>query len=392
MLSHPDLVHELLVKRHKSLNRPETIRNAFHDTFPENLFMSNGAYWQNQRKLMTPAFHSQRIKAYADTMVDYTLAEMGNWQTNHEIDIDASMVDITVKVIIKTMFGIDFDENAAEMTRLLTEMLEIGAIRAKRGFRIPAWLPIDENRTMQSHGAVFTQNMMQVINDWRKHGEDRGDLLSMLMLSRYDDGSPMTDDQIISELVTVFVAGHDTTAHTLAYAWYAMAENPDVETNLHEEIARVLQGRRATLEDLRNLTEKIVKEALRRHPVSNATSRQAIEDIELGGHHIEKGAIFTASPWILHFDERWWDDPHAFKPERWTVEKESTMPKYSYIPFGGGPRICIGNQFAMMEAKLVLATIAQHHRFALKPDFKLEVASRFTISPIDGIPMTVHQR
>jgi cytochrome P450 len=218
--------------------------------------------------------------------------------------------------------------------------------------------------------------------------------LSMLLAAHDEDGSQMTDRQLRDEVMTIFLAGHETTALTLSWAWYLLAQNPEVEKNFHAELDGVLGKRAATVADLGNLkyTEMIAKESMRLYPPAYGLGRQALEDCEIGGFHVPRKAQVFMFPWAMHRDSRYFDDPSGFRPERWTEEFASSLPKYAYFPFGGGPRACIGNFFAMMEVVLLLATIGQRFRFTLPPNETVELLPAMSLRPKGDLTVRLHAR
>jgi cytochrome P450 len=235
----------------------------------------------------------------------------------------------------------------------------------------------------------------QIIAERRGTDEDKGDLLSMLMLAQDEDGSQMTDQQLRDEVVTLFAAGHETTSNVMTWLWYLLSQHPDVETKLHEELDQVLAGRAPTLADLQSLPYAlmVIKETMRLYPPAwILNGRTAVEDIEIGGYLIPKGSRVFISPYAMHRLPQYFPDPEQFDPERWLPEREAALPKYAYIPFGGGPRVCIGNSFALMEAHLLLATIAQQYRLSLAPGQNIVPAALITMSPESGLRMRVEER
>lgn len=394
-LGDPALVQEFLVKKHKSFHKDLVVKRSTRSFTQDNIFNSDGEFWKKQRKLMQPAFHSQRIGAYADDMVALTKAELDTWQQDDVIDVDQVMAEITMRIIVKTMFNTGIDEDIDELGQAIQDLFAIAGAGVTSLLQLPLWVPTPRNQKVKLYSEKLTDMYQRIMNEWREHGEDRGDLLSMLMLSEYDDGTKMSDAQIMSELGTIFGAGHETTAKTLTFAWYMLSENPDIAAKLHEEVDQVLGGRLATLADLKQLTytEQIIKETMRLFPAAIAVSRVAIEDVEIGGHTVKKGQSVGVSFWTLHRDERWYPEPLKFDPERWSPENEAKIPRYAYVPFGAGPRVCLGNQFAMMEAQLVLATIAQHYTLTLREGVKIEPEYRFALHPgVDTVPMIAKLR
>lgn len=395
LIRHPDLIQEFLVKRASSFHKIPILVKATQEVVDDNLFNMDGERWKKQRKVIQPAFHSKRIGAYADTMVSLTQTQVQNWQDGEVIDIAEMMADITMHIIVETMFHANIDDVLDGLAPTITELFAIMGASATTLLKPPSWMPTERNRRLKAGREKLNAIYERVMTEWRKTGEDRGDLLSMLMMARYDDGSPMSDKQIMAELGTIFLAGHETTATALTFAWYALSQHPHIVEKLHEEVDRVLAGRPATLLDLKELvyTEQIIKETMRLYPPATGVTRVAIEDVEIGGYLIKKGQNVTVPFWILHRDERWYTDPLKFDPSRWQAEIEEQLPRYAYLPFGAGPRVCVGNQFAMMEAQFVLATIAQNFEMNLEPGTHIKPEVRFTLHPgVDKLLMKLQKR
>lgn len=395
-LNHPDLIRELLVKRAKVTRKQFTIKRISETYTEANLFSSDGDFWKQQRKLMQPAFHSQRIGAYADEMVAQTEQALADWQDGATIDIDRFMADLTMRIIVKTMFGKDVDASFADIDKTVTQIMENAAEDAMdASTMLPNWVPTKRVRRSRALNERLTPIYQSFMDEWRQEGVDRGDLLSMLMMARYDDGSVMSDAQIMSELSIIFLAGHETTAKTLTFAAMMLSEHPEIAAKLRDEVDRVLGSRAATLQDLGQLTytTQIIKETMRLFPAAIAVGREAETDFELGGETIRKGAHLVANIWSVQRDARWYADPDRFNPDRWTPTFEAELPRYAYIPFGAGPRVCLGNQFAMMEAQIALATIAQRYSLTLTPGTTLAPNFRFTLHPgPETVPMRIKQR
>jgi cytochrome P450 len=276
----------------------------------------------------------------------------------------------------------------------MTELFQIVNHRTETIQILPNWLPTAENRRAKELVQIVHDLLGGFIAERQKTDSDKGDLLSMLLMAQDEEGKGMTDEQIMNEALIIFGAGHETTANTLTFAWYALSQNPEAEAKLHAELDTVLAGRSPRLEDLASLpyTEKIIKETLRLYPPAWGISRGLAEDVEIAGYKLPKGSVAMVAPWTLGRDARWYENPLQFNPDRWTAEFEAQLPKYANIPFGGGPRVCIGNQFAMMEARLVLATIAQNYSLSLKQGFTTEPVRAFTLRPSNGMKMIAHVR
>jgi cytochrome P450 len=281
-----------------------------------------------------------------------------------------------------------------ELSQAVTTVLAIVDHRFMRVIQLPSWLPLPENRRMKEALTRLDGIIQGFIDERRRSGEDKGDLLSMLLMAQTEDGSSMTDKQLRDESTTLFGAGHETTANALTWTWYLLSQHPEVEAKLHEELDTVLSGRVPTYADLPNLpyTEMVIKESMRLYPPAWTTSRQTVEEVTINGQPIEKGKIVLLNFWSMHRDPRYFKDPETFDPERFSAERESEIPKHAYLPFGAGPRVCIGNAFAMMEARLVLATLAQRYTLLLAPDQVVQPARFFTLRPKYGMQMVIHAR
>jgi cytochrome P450 len=259
---------------------------------------------------------------------------------------------------------------------------------------IPTRIPTPHELRRRRAGRLLDEIVYRFIREWREKGQDNGDLLSMLLLAEDDEGNRMSDQQARDEAVTLFLAGHETTANTLNWTWYLLAQHPEVEARLHAELDTVLDGRPPVLADLANLpyVEMVIKESMRLYPPAWIIGRQAIEEVEIGGYFVPKGTDVNMVIYQVHHDGRWWPEPEAFKPERFSPENEVNLHKHAYIPFSAGPRVCIGNSFAMMEARLLLATIAQRYRLSLDAGQRVEMNPMITLNPMGGLPMNVAAR
>jgi cytochrome P450 len=267
--------------------------------------------------------------------------------------------------------------------------------RRTRLVELPAWLPTPARRRGRAAVARLDRIVYDIIAARRASGEDRGDLLSTLLHARdADDGSRMTDRQVRDEIMTLFLAGHETTAVSLSWTWYLLARHPEVEARLLDELRGVLGGRRPAVADLPRLryTEMVVTESMRLYPPVYSLTRRVAEPCEVGGHAIAPETVLVMSQWVVHRDPRWYDEPEAFQPDRWEHDLLKRLPRYAYFPFGGGPRLCIGNSFALMEATLLLAAIAQRFRFRLAPGAAVRPMLSVTLRPASGIPMVLSAR
>jgi cytochrome P450 len=395
LVNHPDFVHEVLVEKAGSFYKTRQLKKIFEASLGQGLLTADGEYWRRQRKLVQPAFHHKRIEAYAQTMVDYAERMMKDWRAGEQRNIDHDMMKLTLGIVSKTLFNADTSAEADRLGEAITVGQEITIKQFNAIVTPPAWLPTPNNRKAEWSLNTINETVMGFIQERRKTGEDKGDLLSMLLLSRDEDGSGgMTDKQARDESFTLFVAGHETTANALTWTWWLLSQNPVAREKLHCELDTVLAGKTPTAQDLARLPylDQVIKESMRIRPPVWITSREPIEDVEIGGHWVKKGSFVGVSPWTMHHDPRFYDAPHEFRPERWTPAFEKQLPKFAYFPFGGGPRVCIGNQFALMEAKLVLATVAQRWTLDYAGAGDPGLSPLITLRPLHGMPMRISPR
>lgn len=396
VLSNPDHVQELFVKKKKHFVKAERSRENLRRLAGDGLLTSVGDYHASQRKMVQPSLHATRIHAYADTMVEIAESMLEKWQDSDERNIHQDMMLITMEIVSRTLFASDVLDDAIAIGEAIMYLQE----NARRGFvdviKLPDWLETPNQKKGKIARATIDSVIERFIQERRAEGDsDKGDLLSMLLLSEDDDGRRMNDKEVRDEAVTLFSAGHETTSNALTWALYLISQNPEVEAKLFEEVDRVLAGRPPQLSDLRELTYTniIIKETLRLYPPAwTLMVRAVVEDVDLGEYHFPKGEGVFVSPYVLHRHPDLWDAPDEFRPERFSPENEKNYHKYQYIPFGGGEHVCIGNSFAMMEAALVLATIAQKYQLRLRPDFEVTDRALITLVPENGMPMQVLKR
>jgi cytochrome P450 len=384
-INHPDFIEDVLVNNARKFHKGRVLQ-ANKGVFGEGLLTSEGSFWLRQRRLAQPAFHRARIATYAETMVQYTQRLLDSWHDGEERDIHEEMMRVTLRIVGKTLFDADVAKDAQEVGQSLELLMELSADFGK-AIMIPEWVPTLHNLRKTRAIRKLDRIIYRIIEERRKSERDTGDLLSMLLAARDDDGSRMTDKQLRDESITLFLAGHETTANALSWTWWLLAQNPEAENKLHAELDSLLAGRVPTLDDVPKLkyTEQVLTESLRLYPPAWGTARIAMEDHEIGGYHIPKGAGVSLTQWTMHRDPRWFTNPEVFRPERWEDGLAKRLPRFAYFPFGGGPRQCIGNTFALMEATLVLATIAQKFRFRLVVGHPVVPLPSITLRPRHGI-------
>jgi cytochrome P450 len=391
-INHPDTIEEVLVTNARKYTKGRVLRANRH-VFGEGLLTSEGEFWLRQRRLAQPAFHRARIASYAATMVEYTQRMLEGWQEGEELDAHQEMMRLTLQIVGKTLFDADVERDAQDVGKSLEMLLEIGA-NFRRTIFVPHWIPTPTNLRMKREVAQIEKILYRIIAERRASGRDAGDLLSMLLAAHDEDGTRMTDKQLRDETITLFLAGHETTASTLSWAWWLLAQNPAVEAKLHAEMDTVLAGRAPTLDDLPNLsyTAHVITEVLRLYPAAWGLARLVVEPHEVAGYPVTKGMGVAMAQWVVHRDPRWYDEPEKFQPERWEGDLLRRLPRFAYFPFGGGPRQCIGNTFALMEAALVLATIAQKFRLRLVAHHRVVPLASITLRPRHGVRVTLERR
>ena len=397
MVSHPDMVEEVLVTRNRQFIKHFALRMA-KPTLGEGLLTSEGDFWRRQRRLSQPAFHRERVFGHGAVMVDATERMLQSWADGQRRDVQEDMMQLTLEIVAKTIFDADVTGDAADASAAMEDILSAFTARIQRLLPLPDFLPTPTNLRFLRAKRRLDGIVYRIIAERRVSGEDRGDLLSMLLHAHEADteagGGGMTDEQLRDETMTLFMAGHETTANTLAWVFLLLSRNPEAEAKLHAELDTVLGDRPPTVADLPNLkyTEQVITETLRIYPTVWLLGREAIEPTEVAGHEIPVGTTIYMSQWILHRDPRWFADPLVFRPERWDDNLAKKIHRYAYFPFGGGPRICIGNGFALMEATLLLATIARCFRPRVAPDAKIKPLPTMTLRAIGGIPVTLEAR
>ena len=391
LLSHPDHIEQVLVARNRAYSKHYAFK-FLRPLLGQGLLTAEGDHWLRQRRLMQPAFDRQALARYASVMVEYAEQMVSRWHDGQQRDIEQEVTELTLRIAAKTLMDIDLGEQLEKVAHGTDAMTDDFRRRFQSIAPLPNWLPTPNNRRSNRSLRELDTVIDSIIAQRRRANDDRGDLLSMLMQARdEDDGRGMSDKQLRDEVMTLLLAGHETTANALSWTWYLLAQHPRAETKLVAELEQVLGGRSPTIDDLPQLTytEQVVKESMRLYPPAYTIGREAIEDTQVGEYEVPKGTTVFMSQWVVHHDNRWFDEPERFAPERWTEELERTRPKYAYFPFGGGPRVCIGNGFAMIETTLLVAAIAQRYRFRLARDEPVVPWAAVTLRPRHGIPVVL---
>jgi cytochrome P450 len=392
LLTNPDYIEQVLTDRQQFIKSPGF--RVLKTLLGEGLLTNEGDSWLRQRRLAQPVFHQKKISGYGAVMVDYTQRMLESWQDGETRDIHADMMRLTLSIVMKTIFNSDVDDGEAQtVAHALDVAMNWFDSKRSQGYLVWEWFPRPENIHYRQAIAQMDETIYSIIQQRRNSKEDPGDLLSMLMNARdEEDNSQMSDKQLRDELATLMLAGHETTANALSWTWMLLSQHPEVRTKLQEELSQVLGGRSPGIADIPQLpyTERVVKESMRLYPPVSIFGREAVSDAQIGEVTIPKGCIILISQWVMHRNPRYFDNPEAFEPDRWENDLEKKLPRGVYIPFGDGPRVCIGKGFALMEAVLLLATISQHFQIDLVPDAPIVPQPSITLRPERGISVKIH--
>ncbi len=394
LINHPDMIERVLVTNNRNFIKDKGMRiRSLRRLFGNGLLTSEGEFWIRQRRLAQPAFHRERIAAYGEVMVESTERMINNWRAGETRDIHQDMMHLTLEIVVKTLFGGDSSVESNDVGQAIDVIANHFASQSVYVMPL-SFLPTPGQLRLERAIKQLDKIIHQIIRMRRDSLQERNDLLTLLLQAQDEDGSRMTDRQLRDEVMTLFLAGHETTALALSWTWYLLAQHPEVESKLVNELKEALDGRSPTVADLQRLryTEMVIKESMRLYPPAWVLGREAIKGFEINGVSIPSGAQLMISPWLMHRDPRYFDQPEAFRPERWANEQIKQLPKYAYFPFGGGPRLCIGNTFAMMEATLILATITQRFHLELAPNQQVLPLPSITLRPKNGVTVIVISR
>jgi cytochrome P450 len=391
-VSHPDWIRDIFVTHQHNFTKSRMLQRAMV-LLGEGLLTSEGQHHTRQRRLVQPAFHRDRLKGYGESMVECARQTRDQWKPGATYDIAREMNRLTLAIVAKTLFSADVSDNADEIGAALTEVLGLFEMVLMPFSEILEKMPIPAVRRFKKARATLDRIIYGIIADRRKNPRDTGDLLSMLLLARdaETDGASankgMTDQQVRDEAMTLFLAGHETTANALAWTWYLLAQNPEAEAKLHAS----LPAHEITYDDLPTLkyAEQVFAESMRLYPPAWGIGRRNIEPYKIGDHELPARSIILMSPYVVHRDPRWFQDPETFRPERF---ESDDRPKFSYFPFGGGARVCIGERFAWMEGVLLLATLAQRWKIRVVEGHPVETRALITLRPKHGIACRIEPR
>ncbi len=362
LVNNPADIEYVLVKNHRGFTKNRHFWRYVRAIFGTGLLTANGDDWQRQRRLNAPAFSGQRLASYGAVMIRHAEAMLETWRPGERLDVHAGMMALTLEIAAETLFGTSVRRDIADIEQSTNVLMAEISARLRRPVFVPDGIPIPGNVRYRRALRRIDRLVARIIAERRLSGEDRGDLLSLLLLARYENGELMSERQVRDEVVTMLLAGHETTALALSWSCYLLSRHPSIESRLATEVREVLGTRPPTVDDLPHLQfcEHVINEAMRLYPPAWAIGREAIAPCEIGGYLVPAGMTLFIAPWVLHRDSRYFDSPGEFRPDRWASGLAKQLPRFAYMPFGGGPRVCIGNRFAMMEAVLILAMIAQH--------------------------------
>jgi cytochrome P450 len=388
-----DLIEQVLVTDAKHYIKHFGAR-AFKPVLGNGLVTSEGAFWHRQRKLVQPAFLKARVQSYVPAMVELTNQMLNAWTSGKRVQIDFEFEALTSKIALKTLFDLDDHGDRERFDGVLKLAFDLMNARLRRIIKLPLWVPTPANLRLQMAIAELDRTVQGFIASGRSRDHHGNDLLSRLLLAQHEDGRLMSDRQLRDEAMTLYLAGHETTALTLAWSWYLLSQHRRVEEKLVSEWQRVLRGVAPTAQHLQRLpyTAAVIAESMRLFPPVYVIGREATTELELGGYRVKPGYTVLMSQWVNHRDQIFFPDPEEFRPERWQDGLAKRLPKFAYYPFGGGQRICVGSTFALIEATIILAAVGQHYQFTVDPDAVIDIKPQITLLPANGIPATLECR
>lgn len=394
LVTEPEVIESVLVTQSRQFRKHFGLRiNPI--VLGNGLLTSEGDFWLRQRRLAQPAFQRPQIALYASTFADHTARMLDRWKPGEHRDVLPEMMALTLGIASKTLFGADADSQAEQVRSALQVIQEEFVRRLMRPIQAPMWLPTAGNRRLKQ----ATNNLDSIIYDFirqrRASNERREDLLSRLLHARNEgDAASMSDKQLRDECLTIFLAGQETTALALSWAWYLLGQHSEVAARVYAEVDSILGGRTPTMDDLPQLqeTEHVLLEAMRLYPPAFVVGREALVDTRVAGYDCPRGTTILMPESVVHRDPRFFENPDEFRPERWRNNFERRLPNCAYFPFGAGPRICIGQLFAMVEMTMVMAMIAQRFQFTLKPGQTVIPGVQFTLRPNPGVPTIITRR
>jgi cytochrome P450 len=393
VISNPEWIKDILITHQTNFTKSRMLERA-KVLLGEGLLTSEAEFHKRQRRLVQPAFHRDRLIGYGSAMAECAAQCRDRWKDGERFDVSREMNRLTLAIVARTLFSADVSSEADEIGLALTEVLGLFEMVLMPFSEWIEKLPLPSVRRFEKARARLDQTIYRMIAERRASGEDKGDLLSMLLLAQDEDSTTMTDKQVRDEALTLFLAGHETTANALTWTWYLLSQNPEAEARFHAEVDRVLGGRLPTFEDLPQLkyVEMVFAESMRLFPPAWGIGRRPLEAYPIGDYEIPARTVMLMSPYVVHRDARWFPEPEKFDPDRFLPENVAARPKFSYFPFGGGARVCIGERFAWMEGVLLLATLGAQWRLRLVPGHRVETRALITLRARYGMEMLVERR
>ena len=394
---HPDDVYHILLSNHRNYLKQTRGYRAMRYLMGNGLVTSEGDFWLRQRRIAQPSFHRKRVRDFAATMVAVAQKRATIWaeaaDTKEIVDVAPHMMEVALDVVGRTLLSTNLVEESSTVSENLEIVLRDVVVRTNAPIFKPLWLPGKNNRRTRDAINTLVEMVDQIIAQRRQSRDNPPDLLTMLMEARDDTGQGMSDEQLRDEVMTIFLAGHETTATALTWTWYLLARHPEYEKKLHDELDQVLDGRAATVEDLKHLewTRMIIDESMRLYPPVPLVARMSQEDDVVGGYEIPANTFVFVGPYLTHRHPDYWPAPEVFRPERFR-DRRAGRPRFAYFPFLGGPRQCIGNNFALIEAQLILATLASRYRLRLVDEEPVGMDVTITLRPEGGMPMNIETR
>ncbi|WP_136716224.1 cytochrome P450 [Halorientalis salina] len=392
LLTHPDTIGRVLVEDDEKFTKARFRDDAVERLLGQGMLLSEGDLWRQQRRLAQPAFGMDRLRDLGELVTDRTASLLSGWEDGDVVDVHGEMATVTVQIITEVLFDAELTDDRAERVREALEPVGERFEPDPRRVLIPDWMPTEENRIYDDAVATLDEVVEEFVTERRRRGYAEGDDLLAILLRAVDEGT-IEAERLRDELVTMLLAGHDTTALALTYTWYLLDEHPEARERLHDELDSVLGGATPTVEDLPRLdyTERLLQESMRLYPPVYSLFRQPKLDVRLDGYRIPEGAVLFLPQWVVHRDPRWWDEPDQFDPDRW-IGTDADRPQYAYFPFGAGPRHCIGKHLSMMEGQLILATVAQAFELERVASGPLDRRGSITMHPRDPVDVRLRER
>lgn len=394
-VSNPELIEEVLVTRQKSFHKDAFLKVHAHAVFGNGLLSSDGDFWLRQRRMAQPAFHRQRIDAYGQIIAEHTDQFLAKITPGQPFNLTKAMNQLTLDIVSETLFG----QVSATHKHVISDSLDVimdqfsndGLGLISHLTRLPLTRARDERYRVATH--AFESAILEIIHERKRANDDRQDLLSMFLAARDDDDQPMNIQQLADECKTMFLAGHETTALSMTWTVWLLLNHPTIMQTLMHEIDTVLGDRTASMADMAALpyTEQVIRESMRLYPPAYTIPRHSIEQVEIGGYQIDAEKDVHMSQFAMHHDARWYADPYAFKPERWTPEFRAALPKYAYFPFGGGPRLCIGQQFALLETTILLTRMLQFGKWKASTRQRITTQPSITLRPRQAVMVQLNK-